>query len=124
MRLRPDDEIRRARLIYLGPGRNALPMQWPYAKWALYGLTVLILAGLLYPIFRTVLVLPLALAVALFPTSFIFDRVNPDQPARKVVVRLLRDWRADRDRGQPTELPTPTAGHIRLSRSTTEEDRP
>lgn len=124
MKLRADDAIRRARLVYLGWGDNPLPVQWPYAKWMLFGATFGVLSVIGFAIFRTAKVLTITFALALVATSWVWDRVDADRPARSVIRRLARDWRADRDRGNPTELPAPTAGHIRLSRSDRTGGRP
>ena len=40
MRLRTDDDIYRARLVYLGPPGYTLPIQLPYAQYGLFVLLV------------------------------------------------------------------------------------
>jgi hypothetical protein len=115
MKLRPDDEIRRARLVYLGWGKTALPIQWPYAKLLLFGAVFVVSSLLLFAIFRTVLLLSTTFVASMVATSYIFDRVDPDRPARKVIRTALTDWRTDgADDGTETELPAFNATHIRL----------
>ena len=45
MRLRTDDDIYRARLVYLGPPGYTLPIQLPYAQ---YGLFILLMGYLFF----------------------------------------------------------------------------
>lgn len=114
MKLRPDDEIRRARMVWLGWKGTTLPVQWPYAKWLLYGGLFLGSTITLFAIFRTVYLIPTCAVVSYFATTAIWDRTDPDRPARKVIRTALTDWRADRDDGTDTELPALDASHVRL----------
>ena len=94
MRLRTDDDIYRARLVYLGPPGYTLPVQLPYAQ---YGVFIV-----LVPLFMTIHYLltfefdPVPaweIALAMVTTSFIWRHVDPDRPARTVIRTALTDWR-------------------------------
>lgn len=98
MRLRTDDDIYRARLVYLGPPGYTLPMQLPYAQ---YGLFVLLVP--LFMLVRWALHLGFdpvpawEIALAIVTTSFVFRHVDPDRPARLVIWTALTDWRHTRE---------------------------
>ena len=98
MRLRTDDDIYRARLVYLGPPGYTLPVQLPYAQ---YGLFVL-----LVPLYMVVFRLfrgqfdpfpAWEIALAIVTTSYVFRHVDPDRPARMVIRTALTDWRRTRE---------------------------
>jgi hypothetical protein len=116
MKLRPDDEIRRARLVYLGWGRNPLPVQWTYAKWLLFLAVFAATSLLFFAVFRTLAVTLFTFAVSLLVTSWISDRVDADRPARKVIRTVLTDWRTTPDDEDDAALPAFDASHIRLGR--------
>lgn len=102
-KMRTDDSIWRAKLVYLGWGRTALPVQWPYVKWVLFlaiftGTTMLL--GLILQTFYVVFMTP---GVSLIATSFIYDRVDADRRVRDVVRTAATDWHRD----QPAELTGP-----------------
>ena len=112
MKLRTDDDIYRARLVYLGPPGYPLPFRLPYAQ---YGLFVVVAA-----VYLTIGVLiggwmagGVALCAAAFSTACIWQQVDPDRPARKVIKVALVDWR--RVDPKPEQLPRLTARHIRFS---------
>lgn len=113
MLLRTDDDIYRARLLYLGPPGYTLPVQLPYAQWgvgALLALTAVVggfLLGFGVPWVGA------ELAVALFATSFIFRYVDPDRPARKLVATVATDWRRTEPQ-QAGPLPHLNATNIRI----------
>jgi hypothetical protein len=118
MRFRADDDVYRARLLYLGPTGYTFPVHLPYAQW---GLGV-VLAVALTTAFLVVTGDPLWIGAtvggAAFLTSFIFRYVDPDLPARKVISVFLTDWRPLRP--APAKLPRLTAGHIRFRTEITE----
>jgi hypothetical protein len=98
MRLRTDDDIYRARLVYLGPPGYTLPVQLSYAQ---YGVFIL-----LVPLFMLIhytftlhfdLVPAWEIALSIVATSFIFRHVDPDRPARMVIRTALTDWRTTRE---------------------------
>jgi len=86
MRLRTDDDIYRARLVYLGPPGYTLPVHLPYAQ---YGLFILLVP--LYMFIHWLFTLQVELfpaweiALAIVTTSFVFRYVDPDRPARMVI---------------------------------------
>lgn len=113
MKLRTDDDIYRARLVYLGPPGYPLPFHLPYAEW---GLFVALLAGFgfaLWVITGTWMSAGFAVGLAMFMTSYIWRHVDPDRPARKVLLVFFTDWR--RIKARTSDLPRLAGGHIRFS---------
>jgi hypothetical protein len=94
MRLRTDDDIYRARLVYLGPPGYTLPIQLPYAQYGLFVALVPLFMGIHYLItFQFDPVPAWEIALAMVTTSFIWRYVDPDRPARTVIRTALTDWR-------------------------------
>src|SRR5687767_9301007 len=98
MRLRTDDDIYRARLVYLGPPGYTLPVQLPYAQYGLFALLVPVYM-LIFRVFRGEWDLFPAweIALAIVTTSYVFRHVDPDRPARMVIRTALTDWRRSRE---------------------------
>jgi len=98
MRLRTDDDIYRARLVYLGPPGYTLPIQLPYAQ---YGLFVLLVPLYMFIhwlfTFKFELFPAWEIALAMVSTSLVFRYVDPDRPARMVIRTALTDWRHTRE---------------------------
>src|SRR6267154_3657934 len=98
MRLRTDDDIYRARLVYLGPPGYTLPFQLPYAQ---YGLFILLVPLFMFVHYLFTLHIDLfpawEIALAIVATSFIFRHVDPDLPARMVIRTALTDWHTTRE---------------------------
>ena len=95
MRLRTDDDIYRARLVYLGPPGYTLPVHLPYAQYGLFMLLVPLYMFIHWLFTLTVDLFPAwEIALAIVTTSFIFRHVDPDRPARMVIRTALTDWRA------------------------------
>ncbi len=112
MKLRTDDDIYRARLVYLGPPGYTLPIQLPYAQ---YGLFVLLAAGFI--IAGWLLTggwdgIGFGIAGAVVATHVTWRYVDFDVPARKVIKIALTDWRRVGPKQGP--LPKLTARHIRF----------
>src|SRR5215468_4599503 len=98
MRLRTDDDIYRARLVYLGPPGYTLPVQLPYAQYGLFVLLVPLYMGLHFLLTQTVDAFPAwEIALSMVTTSYIFRHVDPDRPARLVIRTALTDWRRTRE---------------------------
>ncbi|GAA4679899.1 hypothetical protein [Phytohabitans rumicis] len=115
MRLRTDDDIYRARLVYLGPPGYTLPIHLPYAQYGVFMLLVPLFIFIHYLITWDVELFPAwEIALAVVTTSFIFRYVDPDRPARMVIRTALTDWR--RTREPVTELRDPrlVATRIRI----------
>jgi hypothetical protein len=120
MRLRTDDDIYRARLVYLGPPGYTLPVQLPYAQYGLFVLLVPLYMGLHWLFTQKIEVIPAwEIALAIVTTSYIFRHVDPDRPARMVIRTALTDWR--RTRGPLVERREPrlTARHVRVREAIT-----
>jgi hypothetical protein len=98
MRLRTDDDIYRARLVYLGPPGYTLPIQLPYAQYGLFALLVPIFMFVHWLFTFSVDVFPAyEIALAMVTTSLVFRYVDPDRPARMVLRTALTDWRHIRE---------------------------
>ena len=94
MRLRTDDDIYRARLVYLGPPGYTLPVQLSYAQYGVFLLLVPLFMLIHYAFTLHVDIFPAwEIALAIVTTSFIFRHVDPDRPARMVIRTALTDWR-------------------------------
>src|SRR3954471_16303292 len=94
MRLRTDDDIYRARLVYLGPPGYTLPIQLPYAQYGVFALLVPLFMFIRYLITLHVDYFPAyEIALAIVATSLIFRYVHPDPPAPMVVRTALADSR-------------------------------
>ena len=108
MRLRTDDDIYRARLVYLGPPGYTLPIQLPYAQYGVFVLLVPIFMGIHYLItFEFDPVPAWEIALAMVTTSFIWRHVDPDRPARTVIRTALTDWRGAGRKVSPNEERAP-----------------
>jgi len=73
MRLRTDDDIYRARLVYLGPPGYTLPVQLPYAQYGVFILLVPLFMFIHYLLTFTVDLFPAyEIALAMVATSLLF----------------------------------------------------
>ncbi|HEY3007450.1 MAG TPA: hypothetical protein VGJ63_05215 [Micromonosporaceae bacterium] len=97
MRLRTDDDIYRARLVYLGPPGYTLPIHLPYAEYGLFVLLVPLYMAIHYLLTFHVEFPAWEIALAMVTTSYIFRHVDPDRPARVVIRTALTDWRRTRE---------------------------
>lgn len=114
MKLRTDDDIYRARLVYLGPPGYTFPVHLPFAQWLLLAILTAgftIIAVLLTGTWASAGV---AIAAAIFLTYVIFQHVDPDRPARKVIKVVLIDWVRVQP-GKTDQLPRLTGRKIRFS---------
>jgi hypothetical protein len=94
MRLRTDDDIYRARLVYLGPPGYTLPVHLSYAQYGLFILLVPVFMFIHYLFTLSVDIIPAwEIALAMVTTSFVWRYVDPDRPARMVIRTALTDWR-------------------------------
>jgi hypothetical protein len=115
MRLRTDDDIYRARLVYLGPPGYTLPVQLPYAQYGLFMLLVPLYVFIHYLFtFEVDLVPAWEIALAIVTTSLIFRYVDPDRPARMVIRTALTDWRRTREPRAEQREPRLVATRIRI----------
>lgn len=112
MRIRTDDDIYRARLVYLGPPGYTLPVQLPYAEIGLFVVLAVVLIGASVLLTGSWALDGVALAAAIFLTSYIWGHVDQDKPARKVLLVAVLDWRAIKPKRE--KLPRLTATHIRF----------
>ena len=115
MRLRTDDDIYRARLVYLGPPGYTLPIHLPYAQYGVFMLLVPLFMFIHYLFTFDVELFPAwEIALAVVTTSFIFRYVDPDRPARMVVRTALTDWRRTREPASELRDPRLVATRIRV----------
>jgi hypothetical protein len=98
MRLRTDDDIYRARLVYLGPPGYTLPIHLPYAQYGMFVFLVPLFMFLHYLMTFEFDPFPAwEIALAMVTTSYVFRHVDPDRPARVVIRTALTDWRRTRE---------------------------
>ena len=115
MRLRTDDDIYRARLVYLGPPGYTLPVHLPYAQYGLFMLLVPLYVFIHYLFTFTVELFPAwEIALAIVTTSYIVRHVDPDRPARMVIRTALTDWRRTREPAVEQRDPRIVATGIRI----------
>src|SRR5215471_979332 len=123
MRLRTDDDIYRARLVYLGPPGYTLPFHLPYAQYGLFVVLVPLFMLVHYMFTLHVDLFPAwEIALAMVATSYIFRHVDPDRPARMVIRTALTDWRGTREQAEARRLPRLVASRIRVHESLAPED--
>jgi hypothetical protein len=115
MRLRTDDDIYRARLVYLGPPGYTLPVHLPYAQYGLFMLLVPLYVFIHWLFTLQVELFPAwEIALAIVTTSFVFRYVDPDRPARMVIRTALTDWRRTREPATEQRDPRLVATRIRI----------
>ena len=123
MRLRTDDDIYRARLVYLGPPGYTLPIQLPYAQYGLFVVLVPLFMLVRYLFTLEVDLFPAwEIALAMVATSYIFRHVDPDRPARKVIHTALSDWRRTRESSSERREARLVASRIRIRESLPPKD--
>lgn len=124
MRLRTDDDIYRARLVYLGPPGYTLPFQLPYAQYGLFVLLVPVFMLIHYAFTLHFDLFPAwEIALSMVATSYIFRHVDPDRPARMVIRTALTDWRGSREPAVEQRAPRLVGSRIRVHESLVPEDR-
>jgi len=97
VRLRPDDDIYRARLLFLGPKGFTLPVHLPYVAYPLFAVVLMVLVGARWVVTGSVDLFPaVEIALAIVLTSLILRQVSPDRPVRAVLRTATTDWRQDR----------------------------
>ena len=115
MRLRTDDDIYRARLVYLGPPGYTLPVHLPYAQYGMFVLLVPLFMVAHYLITFEFDPFPAwEIALAMVSTSLVFRYVDPDRPARMVIRTALTDWRHTREPRQEQRESRLVARRVRI----------
>jgi hypothetical protein len=115
MRLRTDDDIYRARLVYLGPPGYTLPIHLPYAQYGLFMLLVPLYMFIHWLFTLRIELFPAwEIALAIVTTSYIFRHVDPDRPARMVIRTALTDWRGGREPIAEKREPKLVARRVRV----------
>jgi len=99
MKLTPDDDIYRVRMLYFGSPGWTLPWQWTYGRWGLWAaLSAAAVSGVLL-VTGDWHVAVVAEVLATFASNFIWRYVDPDRPASKVIRTVLTDWHRHRQPG-------------------------
>ncbi|WP_335991981.1 hypothetical protein [Glycomyces sp. MUSA5-2] len=115
MRLRTDDDIYRARLLYLGPPGYTLPVHLPYGQYGAFAALLALFMFVRWAFTGDVDLFPaIEISLALVTTSLIFRYVDADRPATTVLRTLLTDWKHTRDSGHEVRIPAFTTRSIRL----------
>ncbi|HEY7271440.1 MAG TPA: hypothetical protein VH502_01820 [Actinoplanes sp.] len=115
MRLRTDDDIYRARLVYLGPPGYTLPIHLPYAQYGMFVFLVPLFMFLHYLMTFKFDAFPAwEIALAMVATSYVFRHVDPDRPARAVIRTALTDWRRTHEPAVEQRDPRLVATRIRI----------
>jgi hypothetical protein len=115
MRLRTDDDIYRARLVYLGPPGYTLPFHLPYAQYGLFVLLVPVFMLVHYMFTLHFDVFPAwEIALSMVATSYIFRHVDPDRPARMVIRTALTDWRGTHEPAVERRAARLVASRVRI----------
>ncbi|WP_026928517.1 hypothetical protein [Glycomyces tenuis] len=115
MRLRTDDDIYRARLLYLGPPGYTLPVHLPYAQYGAFAALLALFMFIHWLATGDVELFPsIEISLALVATSLIFRYVDADRPAATVIRTLLTDWKHTRDAGAEKRIPAYSTRSIRL----------
>ncbi|MFI1995115.1 hypothetical protein [Actinoplanes sp. NPDC020271] len=115
MRLRTDDDIYRARLVYLGPPGYTLPIHLSYAQYGMFVVLVPVFMVLHYLVTFDFDLFPAwEIALAMVTTSYVFRHVDPDRPARVVIRTALTDWRRTRELAVERRDPRLVATRIRV----------
>src|SRR5262249_3689618 len=118
-----DDDIYRARLVYLGPPGYTLPVQLPYAQYGLFVLLVPLFIFIHYLFtFKIELFPAWEIALAIVATSYIFRHVDPDRPARKVITTPLPTGRPPPNPWVERRDPRLVASRIRIRESVSPKD--
>lgn len=120
MRLRTDDDIYRARLVYLGPPGYTLPIHLPYAQYGLFIVLVPLYMFIHWMFTLRVELFPAwEIALAIVTTSYIFRHVDPDRPARMVIRTALTDWKGSREPREERREPKLVARKVRVREALT-----
>jgi hypothetical protein len=124
MRLRADDDIYRARLVYLGPPGYTLPIHATYPQIFLFAgvaALFLLIGSLLFSgwgFFGS------AIALSFITTYGIWRHVDADVPVRKVLLAAFHDCRRAGPRTEPSSnLPKLTGRHIIYRATIITEDK-
>jgi hypothetical protein len=97
MRLRPDDDIYRAKLLFLGPKGFTLPVHLPYVAYPLFMVVLAVVILIRFMLTGHVDRFPaIEIALSIVFTSLILRQVSPDRPVRAVLRTAATDWRRDR----------------------------
>lgn len=96
MRLRPDDDIYRARLLFLGPKGFTLPVHLPYVAYPMFAVVLGLIMLLRFVFTGTIELFPaIEIALSIVITSVILRQVSPDRPVRAVLRTAATDWRSN-----------------------------
>jgi len=113
MRLRTDDDIRKVRMVWMGPERVTLPFQLTYVQWAVGAAITALFIALSRLVVGDWWWTGVAFALSLVANTVLFKHVDHDRPVHTVLRTAVTDWRY-------TAPPVPgperirTASHVRV----------
>jgi hypothetical protein len=114
VKVETDDDVYRAKLVYLGPTGYTFPVQWPYQLWALLAVVITVVNVIFHFAFGSGS-WGFATGLGAFITYVIWRQVNPDRPVRAVFTVMATDWRRVRHAPDATATPTAmTTKHIQI----------
>lgn len=113
MDLRDDDDIHRARLLWLGPTDYTLPIHLPYAQWGMFAAITAVLSFLLVLVTGDWIWIGAAIGGGMFLTHYLWRFVNPDRPARTVLRTLAMDTKTIKAT-EGEQLPSLVASNITI----------
>lgn len=115
MNLRDDNDIYRAKLLWLGPPGYTLPVHLPYAQWGVGALLSAVISLVLILLTGDFTYIGLGLSLGIFATYLLWKHVDPDRPARTVVRAAVLDAQAVLPPEGDEQLPRLTASHITIT---------
>jgi hypothetical protein len=113
MNLETDDDIHRARLVWLGPPGWTLPIHLPYAQWGVGTVLTIVFTTIMFLIAGDLSWVGLAIALGIGTTWLIWRYVDPDKNARAVMRAAALDARKVREPAN-TRLPRLDASNITI----------
>jgi hypothetical protein len=114
MKVRDDDDIHRARMVYLGPPDHTLPIQLPYAQWGMGFVFTAVLFVILLLLTGNVIWIGAAICGGGFLTHFLWRFVDADRPARTVIRTALMDTKTIKPDDVDVSLPRLVASNITI----------
>ena len=114
-KIRTDDDIYRARLVYLGPPGYTLPIHLSYAQWFTGLVLAVMFGGGALLVTGSPWLAWWASCLSGLVTALIFKYVNPDRQARHIVRTAFTDWRRTTPQ-PPAQLPRHGVAHIRIGK--------
>jgi hypothetical protein len=103
---RDDDDIHRARMVYLGPPGWNLPFHLPYAQYGIGAVLTAVYSAVLILLTGNPIWIGLALGLAILSTQYLWRYVDPDRNARTVIRTAVLDRKSVQPPTGEEQLPT------------------